>query len=352
MKSSPNILLVLLAIAHVEGAEPWRAVLLSPNAATDSELGRLKQDSVLAVALAARFETIDELKPAAARVSAAGLELHYWFEIGRNPALAEAHPEWMASIQGHQEWRRFFPDVAQESEHQVVKAFPWVPVAYEESFNAHSNRVQRLLADLPSPAAIWLNDLQGPPAVCGCGHPLCRWTTDYGPKLTATAIGDDAAARFVRAVQQMSPRARVIPVWATECEAHDKDDLCAGVGCYTGRCWKDWTKQLMPLAEAAPTIGVLATYKVLQRDLPRYGSTAGWVGEAVRSFHTMPPQRNGAAVPPGRLVAVVQGWDVTTAELETQLEQATRSGVGGILIARETLEQSWSPRVVRLPSGR
>lgn len=346
MNLSLVTLSVLVALARVEAAAPWRAIQLSPSAATDAELAKLKTDSALAIALCVRDGELEELKSAAARVTRAGLELHYWFEIGRNPALAEAHPAWMASIQGHQEWRRFFPDVAPESEHQVVKAFPWVPVAYEESFNAHSNRVQRLLASLPPPAAIWLNDLQGPPAVCGCGHPLCRWTTDYGPKVTATALGDDAAARFVRAVQNMSPKARVIPVWATECEAHDKDDLCAGVACYTGRCWKDWTKQLMPLAEAAPTIGVLATYKILQRDLPRYGSTAGWVGEAVRSFQSMPPQRSGTAVPATRLVAVMQGWDVSAGELAAQIDQARQAGAAGVIIAREPLEPSWTPRLV------
>ncbi len=352
MNCFPIILVLLLAIARAEAATPWRAILLSPSAATDAELERLKTDSVLAIALYIRDGELKELRSAAARVAMAGLELHYWFEIGRNAALAEAHPEWMASIQGHQEWRRFFPGTAAEKDDEVVKAFPWVPIAYEESFNAHSNHVQRLLAELPQPATLWLNNLQGPPAVCGCGHPLCRWTTDYGPKRTATSLGDGAAAGFVRAVQRMSPKARVIPVWATECEAHDKDELCAGVGCYTGRCWKDWTKQLMPLAEAAPTIGVLTTYKILQRDLPRYGSTAGWVGEALRSFQTMPPQRNGAAVSAGRLVAVVQGWDVSADELAAQVAHATRAGAAGMVIAREPIEQSWSPRRVPLPGRR
>lgn len=346
------ILALLLASGPVEAAAPWRAVQLSPTAATDVELASLKKDSTIAIALCIRDGELEEVRSAAARVTRAGLELHYWFEIGRNPALAEAHPAWMASIQGHQEWRRFFPDFAQERENQVVKAYPWVPVAYEESFNAHSQRVLRQLSELPQPAALWLNNLQGPPAVCGCGHPLCRWTTDYGPKVTATALGDDAAARFVRAIQNMSPKARVIPVWATECEAHDQDDLCAGVACYTGRCWKDWTKQLMPLAEAAPTIGVLATYKILQRDLPRYGSTAGWVGEAVRSFQSMPPHRGGTAVPAARLVAVVQGWNVSARELAAQIDQARQAAAAGIVIVREPLEQSWTPRLIPSPPRR
>jgi hypothetical protein len=352
MKCLMTVLLWALLAARTPAAEPWRGVLLSSAAATPEEIARLKQDSFRAVVIVVSAGETAGLKSAAARVSDAGLELHYWFEIGRSPALAKTHPEWMASLQGHPEWRRFYPDLAKDREDEVVKAFPWVPVAYAESFNAHSNRVAQALVSLPKPAGIWLNDLQGPPSVCGCGHPLCRWTTDYGPKRTATSLGDEAAADFVRAIQVMSPTAQVIPVWATECEERDKDQLCGGVGCYGGRCWKDWTRQLVPLAEVAPTMGVLATYKQLLRDLPAYGSTAAWVGEAVRSFQSMPVKNGATAIPQNRLLAVVQGWDVTGDELAAQIDQATGAGAKGVLIAREPVAQSWEPRIVGLSVNR
>lgn len=352
MKRLAPFLLVALTTVQLNAAEVWRGVLLSPATVSAAELTQLQAESIRAVAIKVTAGDLDDVKAAAALISQAGLELHYWFEIGRSPALAAAHPEWMASLQGHQEWRRFFPGFPKDNDGEVVKAFPWVPVAYEEAFNAHSNRVQHALAHLPKPAAVWLNDLQGPPSVCGCGHPLCRWTTDYGPKRTATSLGDSAAADFVGAVQAMSPTAQVIPVWATECEEHDKDQLCGGVGCYGGRCWKDWTKQLEPLARAAPIIGVLATYKELQRDLPVYGTTAGWIGEAVRRFQSMPAKNNSSAIPANRLMTVIQGWETTGEEVDAQIQQATLAGVRGILIARESINQSWEPRMVTLPTDR
>jgi len=338
-----TLVLLLTPILAVHAAQPWQAVLLSPETATSDELERLRTESIKAVALVVD-EPVNTIRDAARRVADAGLELHYWFEIGRNPKLADLHPEWMASIQGHQEWRRLYPEFPAEDDSHVTKAFPWVPIGYAESFTAHANHVSQMLTALPAARAVWLNHLQGPPAVCGCGHPLCRWTTDYGPRRTATALGDDAAANFVHLIHRFAPDAQVIPVWATECEEKDKEDLCGGVGCFTGRCWQDWTHQLIPLTKEAAAIGVLATYKELQRDLQRYGAPAAWVGEAVRSFQQMPPRHGGTSISAARLVAVLQGWNVTSEELAAQVASATGAGVSGVMIARHPLDQSWSPR--------
>jgi len=268
---------------------------------------------------------------AARRIQAAGLTLYYWIEIGRNPALAEAHPEWMASLQGHPEWRRHFPNVGLPQPGEVVKNFPWVPVHYREAFDAHLGRVAALLKDLPAPAGIFLNDLQAAPSACGCGNGQCRWTADYGPIRTATRLGADAAARFVSAVAQLARGARIIPVWLTECEEHDKPERCAGVACYTGLCWKEYAAQLELLARQAETLAVLAPYRLFDRD-------PAWVGKAVRTF--------GAGVAPARLIAVLQGWDLGTAEVEAQIERARQAGAGGYLVARMKIDQSWDPRIV------
>ena len=59
-------------------------------------------------------------------------KVDYFFEVGRCPELAKQHPEWMASIQGHQEWMRLFKDFSKPKKDEVVKVYPWVPVFNRE----------------------------------------------------------------------------------------------------------------------------------------------------------------------------------------------------------------------------
>ena len=133
----------------------------------------------------------------------------------------------MASLQTHDEWRRFFPDLPSLAANEVAKTYPWVPILSREPFTAQLDRIKRLLASRPKSELVFLNDLQGAPSACGCGNPLCRWTSDYGQKRTTTPLGDDAATLFVNAVKKTVPESAVIPVWTTECEQHDgaKDGL-------------------------------------------------------------------------------------------------------------------------------
>lgn len=329
----------------------FRGALLTAEMATAERLAELKRqgiaDAVLrlddAGAMAAKADAA-----AAERVQYAGLRLHYWIEVGRCPALADEHPEWMASLQGHDEWRRLHPDFPQPKANEVVKCYPWTPILYREAFAAHLKRVERLLADRPPPASLLLNDLQGPPTACGCGNPVCRWTADYGPIKTATAAGDDAAARFVAEVEKLAGgKLPVVPIWTTECEEHDvaKDALCAGVGCYKGICWKAYTRQLQPLADQSPTIGALLLFKEFGQNTKAYREPAGWVGHALRGFQTMPPKHGGKAIEPQRLIAVLQGWDVSPEELAAQREQAETAGAGGILVAFAKIDQSWTPKL-------
>jgi hypothetical protein len=196
--------------------------------------------------------------------------------------------------------------------------------------------------------------LQGAPSACGCGHPLCRWTADYGPIKTATTLESNAAAQFVAAVERLAPDAEIVPVWTTECEKHDgaDDGLCAGVGCYDGLCWKEYTAQLSPLAEEVDRVGVLLAYRDFERDLPRYGPEGGWIKEAIRSFETEPVRFGADGVPPNRLIAVVQGWDVMDEEIAAQIKMARESGAAGYVVSRVKIEQSWEPRVVRYEAER
>lgn len=341
-------------IGSAPGGVSRDAVLYDPSSLTPAVLERVVGEGEARVLLQVRGGAMASVeKRAAEAVRAAGLRLGYWIEVARSPELAAAHPEWMASLQGHPEWRRLFPTAATPAENEVVKCWPWVPIGYDESFDVHLARVMELLDALPAADEVYLNDLQAAPSACGCGNDLCRWTTDYGPIHTATPLQDDAAARFVNAVRRLRPSVHVIPVWLPECEEHDgaAEGACAGVGCFKGTCWRRWSSQLEPLAEPGGPIAVLLLYKELKRDLPIYGAPAGWVREGLRSFEAMPPVRDGRAVDVSRLIAVLQGWDVTPEELEAERQRAREAGASGIVIARDRIAQDWEPRVARVPGS-
>ena len=335
----------------VAAAEKLRAIMMSDEQVRQTDLQAEKDGGANAVIL--QLDGLSDAQrqreaSAAKLIQQSGLDLFYWIEIARCPELADAHPEWMASLQGHSEWRRFFRDVPRPKKGvEVVKNYPWVPVLYQEAFEAHRQRVERLLRDKPPAKGILLNDLQGGPSACGCGNPLCRWTGDYGPIKTATEMPVDAAARFVAAIGKLAPKSEIIPVWVTECEAHDgaKDGLCAGVGCFKGICWKAYSKQLSPLAAQSKRIGVLLPFRALQRDLPIYGDKAGWVRHALKTFQTMPPRHGGEAVAASRLICVLQGWDVTPAEIEAQKKQASEAGAAGYIVSRAKIDQGWQPQI-------
>jgi len=329
-----------------------RGALLAADEITDARIQQLtaKGTTAVVVVLGSDSKQSDQREQAAAaRVLQSNLDLYYWIEVARSPELADARPKWMASLQGHSQWRRFFPDVPVPGDDEVVKTYPWVSIISKETYEAQLKRVRQVLADKPASKGVFLNDLQGAPSACGCGNTLCRWTSDYGKKRTTTPLSDDAAARFVKAVQDSVPDCPVIPVWTTECEEHDgvQDGLCAGVGCFKGICWKAYTAQLMPLSRSCPQLAVLVPYREFQRDLPVYGETAGWIHHAVTSFQSMPRHHGGNAIEASRLITVLQGWDVDETEIAAQIRVATSSGAAGYIVAYSKIEQKWEPRVVK-----
>jgi hypothetical protein len=329
-----------------------KAILISPALGSSRELESFaKRGYNAAVLYLADGSSLVENRTVARRILSAKLDLYYWIEIARNPAMADAHPEWMASIQTHPEWRRHFPNFPQPATNEVVKNYPWVPVLYEETFEPHRARVAALLRDLPAPKGIFLNDLQGAPSACGCGNSYCRWTTDYGPKRTATRLANDAAAKFVAAVARLSPQANICPVWTTECLEKDgpKGAPCDGVSCFTGKCWREYSAQLMPLADQCERIGVLLRFNAFEREPTPYGTNAEWQKHALNSFVQLTPQRGGKAVALNRLIAVLQGWDVTAAQQTLQIKQSEEAGVGGYVLALTQIDQSWEPRLLKVP---
>jgi hypothetical protein len=357
---------LLIAIAHLllpdaacgddaGRTQRLRAALVTAEIASDARLLKLRTSGYsAAVLMLSRADEPSAIadRRAVERIGKAGLDVYYWIEVGRCPELADAHPRWMASVQGpHPEWRRFHKDFPQPKEDEVVKNYPWTPVFYREAFDAHLARIKHLLTVRPSAKGVLLNDLQGAPSACGCGNPVCRWTTDYGPIATATRLGDEAPARFVAAVKHIVPGGtQVIPVWTTECEAHDyaKPGLCAGVGCYKGTCWRVYTRQLKSLAAEANTLGALLLYKQFHQDGPPYKEPAGWISHALKhGFEEQPVRHGGIKVPSSRVIAVLQGWNVNKQEIEAQIEQAGAAGAAGYVVALAPIDQSWQPRMLK-----
>jgi hypothetical protein len=336
------------ALVAAPPSPPMRGVLVTPEESTTEQLRTFSRQGVHEIVLYLGDGTAAvPVRAAVKRIREAGLTPYYWIEVGRSPSLADAHPEWMASLQGHSEWRRFFPQAAKPRDGEVVKNYPWVPILYQEAFEGQLRRIEGLLHGLPTVTGVFLNDLQAAPSACGCGNLLCRWTPDYGPIRTATRLPMDAAARFVAAVRQLVPASTVIPVWTTECEEGEKDASCAGVACFQGACWRDYTAQLMPVAKECDTLAALCLYRAFGRAAPRYGSEAGWVQQALASFLDMPPRHGGQSIPPGRVVAILQGWDVTETQRQAQIQRCQRAGAKGYVMALTRIDQGWEPRLVR-----
>ncbi len=335
-----------------DAAPQFHGALLSAEAVTPKRLHKLKAAGVNAIALPIHDAPSARAAESRAseRIHESGLRLGFWIEVARAPELAEAHPAWMASLQGHTEWRRLFKGTPLPGDGEVVKTYPWVPILNQEPFDGQLSRIKKLLKDRPKPTAIFLNDLQGAPSACGCGHHLCRWTSDYGKLRATTPLGNQAPADFAAAVRKLSPQSEIIPVWTTECEEHDgaKDGLCAGVRCFRGKCWEAWTEQLAATATQCRTIGALLPYKEFQRNLTIYGPRAGWIAQALKSFQTMPERYQAPPIPATRLLAVLQGWNVTDHELAAQMTAAKAAGVQGILVAYDKIEQGWTPRIIKM----
>ncbi|MCA9213872.1 MAG: hypothetical protein KDB27_12460 [Planctomycetales bacterium] len=328
-----------------------RGAILAANDVTDGRLQELGEEGFNSVVLLVEGnaeEQVSARQGAAKRINSSSLGLCYWIEVARCPELADAHPAWMASLQTHDEWRRLYPDAPKPTADQVMKTYPWVPILSREPFTAQLNRIEKLLAEMPPPAAVYLNDLQGAPSACGCGNTLCRWTSDYGKRRTTVPLGDDAATLFVEAVKKVVPNSEVIPVWTTECEKHDgaTDGQCAGVGCYDGICWKAYVKQLAPLAQANKHIGALAPYRAFKRDLPIYGEPCGWIRFVVESFAEMPKRHGADGIDASRLTLVLQGWDVGADDVAKQISVATESGVSGYVVAFTEIQQDWKPKLI------
>jgi hypothetical protein len=342
------------AAAAADKSKPLEIVLVDPDAVDAAKIAAWKADGFTAVALMLdeRHEAV-VLKNTADAVTANGLAAYLWIEVGRNSELAREHPEWMASLGMHGDWRTRFPNIRLLEKGEVAKAWPWVPISYKESFDAHRERVERLLKRAPSDyRGVLLNNLQGGPASCGCGNLQCRWAVDYHVPSTATVLAD-AAPKFLAEIAKLAPGKEIIPVWTTECEHEDLPAAkraadswgtgsCGTVPCFDfclQRFAEQWTT--MQKDRTGPT-ALLALHREFQRDRTEYGSPAAWVGHAVEYC-----EKHGGNVSRDRLWLVVQGYDVSAAEGAAARKAALQTGVAAVVVAKSRIDQSYEPRVVK-----
>jgi hypothetical protein len=294
-------------------------------------------------------ELVDRLKPS-------GLELYYWIEIGRNPQLADAHPRWMASLGMHHDWQRRFAEVAPPGESEVAKAWPWVPIAYREAFDAHLERVKRLLAKVPETyRGLLLNDLQAGPASCGCGNWQCRWAIDYGvPSTTEKLEGDDIAARFVVAVEHLAAGKPVIPVWMTECQDQDlppdratggkSTGLCGSVPCAASTCPRAFARQLGSLIEVhRGPLALMAVAEACGRSTR--GDPTEWASVVVNDAEKTLARQQVPPLTRDRLWLVVARRDTAMEQAIAELRPAC------VVFAETKIEQAYEPRVISAPQA-
>lgn len=342
-----SILSIALATL-ARGAEPVapvRGVLVRAERVQPRFLNEWKAKGATSVVVILD-ESVKKSWPDIARVvDAAGMELWAWVEVARSPALADAHPEWVASLGGHHaDWRKRFPDAPRGRSGAGIKAWPWVPIGYTAAYDAHRARLKSLLADLPGPwAGVFLNDLQTGPSSCGCGNDQCRWALDYGtPPTTARSPGDDAAARLVGEIRKATPGKMVVPVWVEECEPIDLPGaaggtgLCGGVGCARGDCWPRNARAWNPLQAAGGPIALALWSETFKRD------PDPWIESNIKLFQKQPS--GAAALSPERTIAVVQAWGLADKALAGRLAVVAKAAPGWIL-ALDPIDQSWTPRL-------
>ena len=79
---------------------PLRGVLVGIDRVSPGFLAAWKAKGVRAIVVPLDDAAKQRWKPMAEAVERAGMTLWPWIEVARNPAMADAHPEWMAAIGG------------------------------------------------------------------------------------------------------------------------------------------------------------------------------------------------------------------------------------------------------------
>ncbi len=324
---------------------------------TFSHLREMKErNERLIVDLEATPEALERISSLALQT---GVELWGWIEVARDVVAAKNHPDWMHAPQ-HHEWLEAFPEWRPNGGKHPALVYPWVCVNNRATFEYELERVARLVSEAPPLNGLFLNDIQGAPAGCGCGNILCRsWDNSPGDKIALTPYSNPDvffSMAFWKACQtalaQLPEKAiseqNLIPILCGECElgvligeVFSPDDSlggCRGIPC-AGVCahsyWPGMVKAFSKQEGGPERVGLLTPYKLFGRDGPLFGETASWVAGLTQHYLSFDSK--------AQLIAVVQGWDVSENELQDQLEMAKKGGAIGTLILEEALDQSWEP---------
>ena len=106
---------------------------------------------------------------------------------------------------------------------------------------------------------------------------------------------------------------------------------------------------MAPIERTCAQLGLLVPYKAFQRDVPFYQGEAAWIGHAVTAMDAMPRKYKHAPIKSSRLITVLQGWDVSEAQIQSQIRVAEQAGVGGYIVSYWAIDQSWQPRIQAWP---
>jgi hypothetical protein len=352
---------MMLASSTRAQAATREIVLITPDTVDAAHCAAWKKEGFAAIALVLDEQTqVASLKNAAEAASAGALDLYLWIEVARCPELARKHPDWLAALGSHDDWHTRFPKLRLPEKDEVAKAWPWVPIGYQETFRAQLTRVEKLLERAPASfKGVFLNDLQGGPASCGCGNLQCRWAIDYRVASTATKLtGFDTAARFVSEVAKLSKGKTVIPVWVTECEQEDLPESKRAKGSWgTGYCGSvpclDYCRQrfaeqwtALQTGRDGPT-ALLALHQEFQRERKEYGTPSNWVEQTWGFCDKQTANR----LPHERLWLVLQRYDVRPEDELALRARAAKAGMGAVIVARTKIDQSYEPRIVKVKGG-
>ncbi len=98
------------AAGAAEPGRPVRGILVRPERVTPEFLAGWKAKGATDVVVVLDETTKPRWERTAGVVAQAGMTLWPWIEVARNPQMASAHPDWMATPGGHHDdWRRRFP---------------------------------------------------------------------------------------------------------------------------------------------------------------------------------------------------------------------------------------------------
>lgn len=333
-----------------------QAVLVNPTDVTLESLEAWRREgfSTVVTVLDEQFPP-EVYRTAGSLIERAGWPHYHWVEVGRCPLLANEHPRWMASLGMHSDWQQKYPGSKRPAEGEVAKAYPWVPIGYQVTFAAHLDRIEKLLVRAaPDYRGLLLNDLQGGPAACGCGNVRCRWALDYHvPSHAGEQVGDDAAARFLKRVGQLTHNKELIPIWTTECEEIDLPGtengtgLCGKVECAHTTCPRAFARQWRSLIGGhRGSIGLLGLHRQLQQPGARGQPSANWVAAPLEYVDQIAGAAKEERLTRERVWLVVEGWDLPVAEAFAVRTKALALQVAMIVVARTQIDQSFEPRVI------